>query len=262
MLGEWTILIEHNQILKGWVFRVIKNKRVLALIPARGGSKGLPRKNIRMLGDKPLIAWPIKSALASKYVDQVVVTTDDEEIAGIAKEYGAEVPFLRPSELAADTAPSSAAITHAIRYLELDGIKFDLIILLEPTSPLTDEFDIDKALEKIVISDAKSLVGIGMIEDMHPEFCVLLNNKEFLEPYLRPKFGQVKRRQDLEGLYFFDGSLYISDIDYYKEHQTFYHDLTLGYVFPKRKNLEIDDLIDFLFVESLVKNSELLEGLK
>ena len=262
MLDEWTILIGHNQILKGWDFRVIATKRVLALIPARGGSKGLPRKNIRILGDRPLIAWPIRAALASKYIDQVIVTTDDQEIAGIAEEYGAEVPFLRPSELAADSAPSSAAIMHAISFLERNDNDFDIIILLEPTSPLTDGFDIDNALEKFVTSNGKSLVGIGMIEDMHPEFCVSINHGKFLSPYINSKFGAVKRRQDIEKLYFFDGSLYISDLDYYKEHQTFYHELTLGYEFPKRKNVEIDDLVDFLFVESLVKNENLFDGVK
>jgi len=120
-----------------------KGKKILALIPARGGSKGLPGKNIKPLLGKPLIAWTIEQAKASKYVDRVVVSTDDDEIAEVAIRYGAEVPFLRPKELARDDSPTIDAILHALDFFSDKGERFDLLALLEPTSPLRDSEDID-----------------------------------------------------------------------------------------------------------------------
>lgn len=108
-----------------------KHKKILCLIPARGGSKGLPKKNIRKLIDKPLIAWTIKQALASKYLDKIIVSTDDEQIAAVSRKYGAEVPFLRPHKLAADKAKSIDVILHALSYLEQQGMRYDYILLLE-----------------------------------------------------------------------------------------------------------------------------------
>lgn len=143
-----------------------QNKTFLAIIPARGGSKGLPGKNIKELCEKPLIAWSIEAGLRSKCLDEVMVTTDCKNIAGVSKQYGASVPFLRPDELASDTATSFDAIKHTIEYYKNELNKeFDYIVLLEPTSPLRESSDINKAIEVLLDSDADSIVGICRTED-------------------------------------------------------------------------------------------------
>lgn len=238
---------------------MINQKKVLAIIPARGGSKGLPGKNIRILHDRPLIAWPIRAALNSRYIDKVVVTTDDSDIAKIALEYGADVPFMRPVEFAKDTSPSSEAIIHAIEFCtKADGM-YDYIVLLEPTSPLTEAADVDKALETLESSKGLAIVGASKVESTHPDYCATIGPDSFLKPFNRESFAKPIRRQDVDELYFFEGSLYISDTKKYLETQTFYHELTLPYVVPAWKALEIDTLLDFFKIEAVIKNKEALD---
>jgi len=237
-----------------------KEKKILALILARGGSKGLPKKNIKMLLDKPLIAWSIDEGKKSKYIDKVVVSTDDKEIADVAKKYDADVPFYRPVELASDTASSMDAIFHAISWFENAGEKFDILVLLEPTSPLRESSDLDSAIEMLLSNNnAQSIVGVSKVESMHPVFLSKIENN-LLCPYINEKF-QAKRRQDIDELYFFEGSLYISYIDALKEKKGFYHDKTMGYIVPKWKSFEIDDITDFIIIEALLnaKEKNLLE---
>ncbi|BCA94937.1 acylneuraminate cytidylyltransferase [Legionella antarctica] len=237
---------------------MINQKKVLAIIPARGGSKGLPGKNIRPLNGMPLVAWPIQTALNSKYIDRVIVTTDDPEIAKIAQEYGAEVPFIRPAEFAKDTSPSSEAIIHAIQFCtETDGT-YDYTVLLEPTSPLTESSDVDRALETLVSSKGLAIVGTCKVEATHPVYCATIGEDSLLKPFNRDNFAKPIRRQDVDELFFFEGSLYISEVKKYLETQTFYHELTLPYVVPAWKALEIDTLLDFFKVEAVMKNKELL----
>ncbi|CEO88250.1 acylneuraminate cytidylyltransferase family protein [Syntrophaceticus schinkii] len=126
-----------------------KGKKILGLIPARGGSKGLPGKNIKPLCGKPLIAWAIEQGLASKYLDKVIVSTDDEEIAKVSRSFGAEVPFMRPGELATDAAKTIDVVVHALEFLkQRGGLEFDYLALLEPTSPLRKNGDIDKSIAR------------------------------------------------------------------------------------------------------------------
>ena len=127
------------------------NKKILAIIPARGGSKGLPGKNIKPLCGKPLIGWSIEQAQASEYIDEIFVSTDSSEIAAVAESFGVKVPFLRPSELATDTSPSSAFVLHTINYYRSKGHEFDYILLLEPTSPLRKKGDIDEVKFKEIL---------------------------------------------------------------------------------------------------------------
>ncbi|HRD69470.1 MAG TPA: acylneuraminate cytidylyltransferase family protein [Legionella sp.] len=237
---------------------MINQKRVLAVIPARGGSKGLPGKNIRPLGGIPLIAWPIKAALSSKYIDRVVVSTDAEPIAKVAIEYGADVPFMRPAEFAQDTSPSSDALIHAIEFCTKTDGQYDYIVLLEPTSPLTETKDIDHALETLVSSSALSIVGASKVEGTHPVYCATIGDDHLLKPFKRDSFASPIRRQDLEELYYFEGSLYISDISKYLETRTFYHDHTLPYLVPAWKALEIDTLLDFIKIEAVLKHKDTL----
>jgi CMP-N,N'-diacetyllegionaminic acid synthase len=239
---------------------MIGDKRVLAIVPARRGSKGLPLKNIRPLGGMPLLAWPIKAAKASRYVDRVIISTDDAEMARLAEVAGAEAPFLRPAELASDTATSLSFMLHAIDTLAADGDHYDVLVLLEPTSPLTDTADIDAALETLMAKgkDADAIVGVTAIVDAHPAFAVRLTEDGFLRPFADQAFGAPLRRQDIEPLYRLDGSLYISDISALRRESGFYHARSLPFVMPKWKSFEVDDLVDFVCIEAILANRELL----
>ena len=237
---------------------MINQKKVLAIIPARGGSKGLHGKNIRALHGIPLVAWPIKAALGSRWIDRVVVTTDDTEIAAIAQQYGADVPFLRPAHLAEYVSNSSGAILHALEFCTMQDGEYDYIVILEPTSPLTESIDIDKALETLVASDHLSIVGASKVGSSHPAYCAVIGDDQRLKPFNRDSFGSPLRRQDVDDLYFFDGSLYISDVKKYREEATFYHESTLPYIVPAWKSLEIDTLLDFLMVETVMQHKTLL----
>lgn len=233
----------------------------IAIIPARGGSKGLPRKNARMVGGQPLVAWPIKAAIESGRFDRVICSTDDEEIKALAEAAGAYVPFLRPAEFAGDTASSSDVITHALNYFHEQGEDFDYVCLLEPTSPLTDKDDICAALDKLAASSAiaDSIVGMSMVKSAHPDFCATISDAGIAAPAYAPDFSSLKRRQDLQDLYFFDGSLYISSVDGFKRNKGFYSPRTLGYVTPGWKSFEIDELVDLICIEAIMaRKNELL----
>lgn len=226
--------------------------KILTVIPARGGSKGLPGKNIKHLINKPLIAWSIEQGMGSKYVNEVIVSTDSEEIADIARQYGARVPFLRPSHLAQDTSSTKDVLIHLIEELEKKGEFYDYLLLLEPTSPLRETSDIDASIEILVNTQgARSIVGVSRVEGQHPVFCITLTENGFLES--KNQFATF-RRQDIDELYFYEGSIYLSEIQAYKESGTFYHEQTLGYRVPKWKSFEIDDEVDFIIVEALLKN--------
>ncbi len=240
---------------------MINQKKILAIIPARGGSKGLPNKNIRPLQGMPLVAWPIKAALNSRYIDRVIVTTDDIKIAEIAKQYGADVPFMRPPHLALDSSPSSEAIMHALDYCAVDEREYDYFVLLEPTSPLTESADVDSALERLIAGNGLAIVGASNVKSTHPVFCATIGENAFLRPYNRDSFAKPIRRQDVDDLYFFDGSLYISDVKKYRETATFYHESTLPYIVPAWKALEIDTLLDFFMIEAVMNNKELTNEL-
>lgn len=235
---------------------MIKNKRVLAVIPARAGSKGLPGKNIKDLLGKPLIAWTIEAALGSKYIDEIIVSTDGAEIAKISESFGANIPFLRPKEISEDTTTSIAVLEHALNFYKNSiGEEFDYVIMLEPTSPLRDAKDIDDAFDVLFNSpaEASAIVGICKTESQNPAFLVHLVKDNLIEGYAN-KDMKVLRRQDIEPVYFFEGSLYISKVRTLLDKKTFYHSATIGYEFPKWKSLEIDDGDDFIMVEALLRS--------
>ena len=173
---------------------MINNKRVLALITAREGSKGLPGKNIMMVNGKPLIVWSITIAKKSKYIDRLIISTDSKKIANIAKEWGCDVPFIRPDELATDKATSMDVIIHAINFLNDTDDKYDYLILLEPTSPLRDVEDIDIALEKLYNNKTSvSIVSVGKHESTHPRFTSKIDKNVFLTP-LFPEIIDSRRQ--------------------------------------------------------------------
>ena len=237
---------------------MINSKRVLALIPARSGSKGIPGKNKKLINDIPLLAYPIIAANNSKYIDKVIFSSDDQEMCDIAYSYGAETPFLRPIELASDDSVRADTILHALNYVK-DNFKesFDILIFLEPTSPLTTENDIDKALEFYFTHKCESLVSIMENPTHHPEYAVELNDHtKVIKPFLRKSFSDLPmNRQDLKPIYFFDGSLYISNISTFFEYGEFYHEKTKGIIFDGSKSLEIDEPIDFKLAEIILKKT-------
>lgn len=232
---------------------MISNKRVIAIIPARGGSKGLPGKNIRLLCGKPLIAWSIERALQSHYVDAVVVTTDSQEIADVALRYGAEVPFLRPAHLASDTASSVDTVLHALdHYRDTLGKTFDYVVLLEPTSPLREVGDIDSMLDKLLTraDDFDAIVSVGEVHE-HPSIMKRLEGDTMLPFYA--DLAMTSRRQDNVPAYFPYGVAYAVSTDTLYSLRTFYPPRVTFFEIKRHQCFEIDDLCDFLVVETMMK---------
>lgn len=231
---------------------MINGKRVLGLIPARGGSKGLPGKNIRMIAGKPLIVWSIEQAWASALIDDIVVSTDSLEIADVARSASARVPFLRPDSLATDTATSVDAILHALDALASGGELFDIVVLLEPTSPLRESSDIDGALKRLVsVPQAESIVGVSSVEAVHPSFLFREGADAFLAPYTGVSANAL-RRQDLEPLLFIEGSVYASYVEALRARRGFYHERAIGWRVERYKSLEIDEMTDLITAEALL----------
>jgi len=233
---------------------MIAGKKVIAIIPARGGSKGLPRKNIREMCGKPLIAWSIKKAKKSRYLDTILVTTDSQEIADISRRFGAYVPFIRPAEYATDKASTYDVIRHALAYLKDSERKdFDFVVLLEPTSPLREDDDIDRMLELLVsrVTDFDSIVSIGEVTE-HPSIMKRLDG-DCIEPFC-PELAQTTRRQDNAPAYFPFGVAYIAKTDALLEENTFYTRRCTYFPIKRYQNYEIDDIYNFICVESVMKH--------
>jgi CMP-N-acetylneuraminic acid synthetase len=231
-----------------------KDKTFLAIIPARGGSKGLPGKNIKEICGKPLIAWSIESGLKSKYLDEVVVSTDYQNIADIAKSYGASVPFLRPDYLASDTATSFDAVKHTIDYYKNELNKeFDYIVLLEPTSPLREDDDIDHMIEKIIQNENKfnSIVSMGEVHE-HPSIMKKIVNVNYLDSFCE-ELELKSRRQDNDIAYFPYGVAYIVKMNSFLNEKTFYTKQNAFFEIKRYQCYEIDDIYDFLAIENIMK---------
>lgn len=232
---------------------MINGKSIIAIIPARGGSKGLPGKNIKPLCGKPLIAWSIEAGLASQYIDEVMVTTDSEAIAEVALGYGASVPFLRPAELASDTTTTFDAVKHAINYYVTEKRQqFDYIVLLEPTSPLREKCDIDHMIGKIasLADDYDAIVSLGEVHE-HPSIMKKVVGNS-VEPY-RKDLIMAKRRQDNEIAYFPYGVAYIVKTLTLLEEKSFYAARATHHLIKRYQCHEIDDIYDFLTIENIMK---------
>lgn len=240
---------------------MINGKRILGVIPARAGSKGLPGKNVLQVARKPLICWSIETALLSPFIDKVVVSTDSEKIAHISRSAGAEVPFLRPPDLATDTASSVDVILHCVRHYETVGIKFDLVALLEPTSPLREVSDLARAFQLITDEPgAKSVVSVCRAEAAHPAFLYRLGEDKRLCP-LTAAPGANLRRQELSPVHFPEGTVYVSYIQILREKKTFYHSETFAFEVPRWKAIEVDELQDLICVDALLRNKKRLKDL-
>lgn len=232
---------------------MLNEKKFLGIIPARSGSKGLPGKNVRVLNGKPLIAWTIEQALNSIFIDDVIVSTDSSEIAQVAEDYGASVPFLRPANLSKDESPTSDAVLHVLEEMEKRGRTYSFVILLEPTSPLRASNDIDNAIKLIAQSnDAVGLVSVGEVHMEHPSIVKEINQAGFVESYVKG-IKQIHQRQQADKAYFPYGVAYISKISEYRRTRTFYSSKTIPYFIERWQNYEIDDAIDFMIVEQILK---------
>lgn len=184
--------------------------KILGLIPARGGSKGVPKKNIKLLGKKPLLEYTIDSAKNSKYITQIVVSTDDEEIAIASEIYGCKPPFIRPSEFAQDTSTSLEVVQHAIAFFETQNIFFDAVCLLQPTNPFRVNGFIDCAIEKFISSNSDSLVSVLPIPHEFNPHWAFEENKNGLLKIATGEAQIISRRQDLPKSFHRDGSIYIT----------------------------------------------------
>ena len=230
-----------------------KKSKTIAIIPARGGSKGIPRKNVRLLAGKPLICYTIERALESKNIDIVVVSTEDEEIAEVSKKCGAEI-IKRPAELAEDKTPTIDVVFHALGSFEQNEYIDLIIVLIQPTSPLRNTKDIDSAIELFLNADCESVVSVCEVGHP-PHWCFKIE-----EGYLKSLFGGTylrMRRQDLEAVYMPNGAIYVSTPQTLYKYKSFYCNHTIPYIMPTRRSIDIDNEIDFMLAELLIKNMSL-----
>ncbi len=195
--------------------------KVLGIIPARGGSKGVPRKNIKLLGNQPLISYTINQALNSKYLSKVIVSTDDEEISEVAKSFGAEVPFMRPKELANDTASSLSVVLHAIEFLENIGENYDAVCLLQPTCPFREESLIDRAITEFSNKNSDALVSVLKVPHEYNPHWTFETDGNGLLKISTGEDEIIKRRQDLPNAFFRDGAIYITQVSVIKSNSLY-----------------------------------------
>ena len=223
---------------------------VFYLITARGGSKGVPKKNIREIAGLPLIAYKIIAAQKCGHPGRIIVSTDDEEIAAVAKQYGAEVPFMRPDYLASDTASSMDVVEHALEWLDENDTKtYDYICLLEPSSPFATPQDLHDAISKIYENNADTLLGMKEVE-VSRRFIWELDDKGGLSNFYEAIYGHKKvRRQDQEAEYTMNGCMYIARVNYFREHKIFHSIHSLPYVMPTERSIEIDDMNQFYYAK-------------
>jgi len=231
--------------------------RVLGVIPARGGAKGVPRKNIKLLAGKPLLAYMLGAALGSRYFTRVVVSSEDDEILKVAKKYGGlKVPLRRPKELAEDTSPDVPMLQHAVRETERqDGVMFDYVVQLHATTPFMTSGDIDGALTKLFENQkADSVVSVFQVNSYHPiKLKKIVNDK--LEQYVEAfEEKTTSRRQDLYPVYKRNGGLYASKRSVVMDLGRVWGDHVLPYVMPDHQSIEIDSQTDFLMADLLMRH--------
>ncbi len=226
--------------------------KIIAVITARGGSRGVPGKNIKDLGGKPLIAYSIEVAKKSNLISHLIVSTDDEEIANIAKGYGADIPFMRPTELSSDTAGHVEVMQHAVGFMEEKlAITFDHIVILQPTSPFRLVEDIDETLRILMESDADSGVSMMELEGDHPVKIKKMDGNRVL-PYCVSESEGV-RRQDLPKAYKRSSAVYAVKRDILMNQGMIFGDDVVGHVVPGERSIDIDTEYDWLRAEYMLK---------
>ncbi|WP_071520486.1 cytidylyltransferase domain-containing protein [Neomoorella thermoacetica] len=230
-----------------------QGKTILGFIPARAGSKGVPGKNIRPLAGKPLIVHTIETARASGVFDFLLVSTDGEEIARIAREAGAEVPFMRPAELATDAARGIDVLSHAMAWCEEHGRLYDWVMVLQPTSPLRSVDDILGACRLMLERNALAVVSVCQV-DHHPWWCNTLPEDLNMENFIRPEVVNMNR-QELPVFYRLNGAIYLGEWNFIKNEKSWYGASTFAYIMPKERSVDIDSEIDFSLAEIKIKTS-------
>lgn len=228
---------------------MIEGRRILAVTAARGGSKGLPRKNLADIGGKPMIAWSIEAGNGSRYVDRAVFSSEDEELMAAAKAWGADVPFRRPAHLSTDEAGIIDVLFHAIDML---GEPYDIVVLLQAASPLRLASDIDAALELCVRRRAPSCVGVT-IASKPPFWTYLVDEKNRMVPLL-PEYAKATRRQDLPDAYVLNGAVFLAEIPWLRQRGVFTSPDTVAYPMPQERSIDIDGAQDLIVARALMES--------
>ena len=229
---------------------MIDGKTVLAVIPARGGSKGIKGKNMVEVCGRPLLAWTIEQAKASNYVDRVILSSEDEEIIKTAREYDCEVPFIRPIELATDTSPTIDCIHHAMDNL---GKKYDYLVLLQVTSPLRTPQDIDNCISICHVQGVPSCISFTEA-DSSPYWMYEMLNSSRLVPIIKTK-DRPSRRQDAPKCYVKNGAVYVAKWGWLRKSDTFETDEIYPYIMPKERSLDIDSPFDIVILDAMMKKN-------
>ncbi len=229
--------------------------RVLAVVTARGGSKGIPRKNIVSLLGKPLLAYTAEAAHASKRLTRTVLSTDDREIADVGRAYGLDVPFMRPADLARDESASIPVVQHVVRELEASGDSFDAVMILQPTSPLRRPEDIDGAIELLENCGCDSIISFVDVGEKHPARMKLIDSEGRVTdpPFAEAYEGQ--RRQELPPLFLREGSIYLTRRDVLMQQNTVKGDDCRAWIIPPERACNIDTPLDLLICEQLLRQS-------
>jgi CMP-N-acetylneuraminic acid synthetase len=228
--------------------------KVLGLIPARGGSKGVPGKNLRLLAGKPLLQYTAEAALAAERLSRVVLSTDDEDIARAGRACGLEVPFLRPPTLARDNTPTLPVVQHVVRSLEAQGDRYDAVCLLQPTNPLRLASDIDGAVALMEARDADSVIAFCDVGEKHPARMKFVAENGLVTD---PSFAEAvegQRRQDLLPLYLREGSIYLTQHPVLMERGSFQGERCFAWIIPPERACNIDTELDLILAEALLKH--------
>lgn len=231
--------------------------RVLGIIPARGGSKGIPRKNVKILGNKPLLAYTIESAKQSSLLTKIILSSNDEEIIACGKKYGVEAPFIRPNELATDESPTLLTVIHALETLKKQGETFDAVCLLQVTNPFRIVGFIDKAIEKFKTSTLDSLVSVLKVPNEYNPHWVFEKDSVGNLKISTGEKNIITRRQELPDAYFRDGSIYLTKTEVILNAQSLYGK-TIGYIESISKfHVNIDTMDDWKKAEEIQKTYHL-----
>lgn len=228
---------------------------IIAIIPARGGSKGIPQKNIIDLGGLPLLAWSIRVARAAKVLDEVYVSTDDDEIAKIAKEYGARVPFLRPKELATDKTTTVDAISHFILKLKMENNCPDIVVLLQPTQPFRSVETIIKAIEAYKLTGS-GVVSVSRVAE-HPVLMRYFDKSTSVLTRLLGNVNSTVRRQDFSEVYRVNGAVYVNSVEDYLQKKSL-NDNPIGVITTELEGVDIDTLDDLDYARFLIQHKKLV----
>ena len=235
--------------------KIESENEVLAVIPARGGSRGVPKKNIRPVKGKPLIIYTIEVAKRCEVITDLVVSTDDPEIRKISTNNGVEVPFIRPADLATDTALAIPTIQHSVRMMEKKKkTVYDIVVMLQPTSPLRSVNDISESLQLLLDSDADGIISVVQVNNFHP-----MKMKKIIEGFLvnyeKPPVENPPR-QLLPPVYIVNGAIYATKRDTLMKNDSFIGKKCLPYIMPEERSVNIDSILDFKLIENIISDNE------